>query len=156
MALDNVHVTLQFLGAVPIERVDGVQKVVAEVAASERPALLEVVGAGGFPSARRPRVVWLGLRGEIEVLGRLVAELGRRLAPLGFPPEERTFAPHVTLGRARDARGVPGFAKALTSAAAAEPLPWRVSELVLFESQLSPRGPKYEAIVRAPLGPSAI
>ena len=154
VADENVHVTLQFLGAVPEARVADVEGAVRAAAAAGRPISLEVAGAGGFPSARRPRVVWLGLAGEIAALGVVVADLGARLAPLGFTPEERAFAPHLTLGRSRDPRGAPGLAPALTTAAAAEPIPWRVADLVLFESHLSPKGPRYEARLRAPLGSS--
>ncbi len=149
---ENVHLTLQFLGAVPDERVAAVAEAVRAAAAASRPLALEVKGAGGFPNARRARVVWLGLEGEIAALGALVQDLGRRLAPLGYPPEARPFAPHLTLGRARDGRGAPGMGGALAEAALADGNAWRVAEVVLFESHLSPKGPRYEAIARAPLG----
>jgi 2'-5' RNA ligase len=149
---ENVHLTLQFLGAVPDARVGDVAEAVRGAAAGSRALSLEVKGAGGFPNARRPRVVWVGLAGDVEPLAALVADLGRRLAPLGFPPEERAYAPHLTLGRARDGRGAPGLAGALAQAAQAEGVTWRAAELVLFESHLSPRGPRYEAILRALLG----
>ena len=152
VAPENVHLTLQFLGAVPNERVEAVLAAVREVAALERPLSLEVKGAGGFPSSRRPRAVWLGVTGDVETLARLAAALGRRLAPLGFPPEDRAFSPHLTLARARDRRGIPGLAGALAQADAAEPVAWRVPELLLEESHLSPGGPRYEVIGRAPLG----
>ncbi len=149
---ENVHLTMQFLGAVPEERVEAVGEAIAAAAAGARPILLEVKGAGGFPNARRPRVVWLGLAGEVEPLAGLAAELGTRLAPLGFPPEARPFSAHQTLGRARDQRGAAGLGGALAAAAQAEGVAWRATELVLFESHLSPRGPRYEPVKRAPLG----
>jgi 2'-5' RNA ligase len=149
---ENVHLTAQFLGAVPEERVEAVGEAIAAAAAAGRPLLLEVKGAGGFPNSRRPRVVWLGLAGEVEALAALAADLGRRLAPLGFPPESRPFAAHLTLGRARDARGAPGLGGSLAAAAQDEGVAWRATELVLFESHLSPRGPRYEPVRRAPLG----
>lgn len=147
---ENVHLTLQFLGAVPEERVADVEAAVRAAAGQARPLSLEVKGVGGFPNARRPRVVWAGLQGDTEALAGLVRDLGRRLAPLGFPPEDRAFSAHLTLGRARDARGAPGLAGSLAHAAEAPPAPWRAGELVLVESHLSPRGPRYEAIARAP------
>jgi len=150
--LENVHATLQFLGAVPEERVAEVAAAVAAAASGARPIALEVRGAGAFPTARRARVVWLGLAGEVAPLAALAAELGRRLGPLGFPPEERPFSPHLTVARARDARGAAGLGGALASLADAEPVPWRLGELVLVESRLSPRGPRYEAVLRARLG----
>jgi 2'-5' RNA ligase len=149
---ENVHLTLQFLGAVPEERVADVSAAVSAAAAGARPLTLAVKGAGGFPNARRPRVLWLGLEGDVPVLAALVAELGRRLAPLGFPPEARPFSPHLTLGRSRDPRGAPGLGGALAATAHGDGFAWRAAELVLVESHLSPRGPRYEAILRAPLG----
>lgn len=152
VAPDGVHLTLQFLGAVPEERVEAVRAAVEGAAAGARPLALEVTGAGGFPNARRPRVVWLGLAGDVPALSALVADLGRRLAPLGFPPESRPFSPHLTLGRARDPRGAPGLGGALAAQAQADGFGWRAAELVLVESHLSPRGARYEAVARAPLG----
>jgi 2'-5' RNA ligase len=98
-------------------------------------------------------VLWAGVRGEVAPLAALVSELGRQLGPLGFPPEERPFSPHLTLGRARDPRGAPGLAAALAQAADGPGAPWRASELVLFQSHLSPSGPRYEPLARAALGP---
>jgi 2'-5' RNA ligase len=155
VAPENVHLTLQFLGAVPEERVAAVQAAIRGAAAEARTLGLELRGAGGFPNARRPRVVWVGVGGDVGPLAELAAEVGRRLAPLGFPPEDRPFSPHLTIGRARDRRGAPGLAGALARPVAADGAPWRASELVLFESHLSPRGPRYEAIARAPLGGGA-
>ena len=149
---ENVHLTLQFLGAVPHARVAGVTAAVAACAAAAAgPLSLEVRGAGGFPNARRARVVWLGLAGDVAALAALVQDLGRRLAPLGFAPEERAFSPHLTVGRAREARGSPGLAGALAEVAQEDGIAWRAGELVLFESHLSPKGPRYEALARAPL-----
>ena len=152
VAEENLHLTIQFLGAVPEERVAAVEKAVIEVAARGRPLSLEVKGAGGFPNARRPRVVWLGLAGEVPALAALAAELGKRLTPLGFAPEARPFSAHLTLGRARDPRGAPGLGGALAAAAQDDGVAWRAAELVLFESHLSPKGPRYDAVLRAPLG----
>jgi RNA 2',3'-cyclic 3'-phosphodiesterase len=149
---ENLHLTIQFLGAVPEERVPDVTAAVEAAAAASRPLAFEVQGAGGFPNARRPRVLWLGLQGDVAPAQALAADLGRRLAPLGFPPEARAWSAHLTIGRARDARGAPGLAGALASQDGTEGVPWRVGELTLFESHLSPKGPRYEAIVRAALG----
>lgn len=151
---ENIHLTVQFLGAVPEERLEDVRQALAAAAAAARPLSLEVRGAGGFPNARRPRVVWLGLSGEVAGLAALAEELGRRLAPLGFPPEARPFAGHLTMARARDGRGAAGLGGALAAAAQAEGVAWRAADLVLFESHLSPRGPRYEPLLRAPLGGS--
>jgi RNA 2',3'-cyclic 3'-phosphodiesterase len=151
VAPENLHLTLQFLGAVPEERLDEVSAAVTGAAAPGAPLELALQGAGAFPGARRARVLWAGVAGEVPRLGALVAELGRRLAPLGYPPEERAFSPHLTLGRARDPRGLPGLAAALAAPDEAPATPWPVTELVLYRSHLSPRGPSYQPLLRAPL-----
>jgi len=148
----NVHLTLQFLGAAPEERVRAISEAIAEVARASSPLRLELGGAGGFPSARRPRVVFTKLGGDLEALRQLVARLGERLAPLGFPPEERAFTPHLTQGRARDGRGAPGLGGALAGTGSDDSTAWRAEEVVLFRSHLSPAGPRYEALGRWRLG----
>jgi RNA 2',3'-cyclic 3'-phosphodiesterase len=154
VAPENLHLTLQFLGGVPEERVPVLAAALEAAAAGSRPLTLEVTGAGGFPNARRPRVVWLGMAGDVPALAAMVDDLGRRLAPLGFPPEARPFSPHLTLGRARDQRGAPGLGGALAARAQEDGFAWRATEVVLFESHLSAKGSRYEAILRAPLGGS--
>jgi 2'-5' RNA ligase len=148
---DHIHLTLQFLGAVPEERLPAVREAVAAAAAGARPLRLEVAGAGAFPGPRRPRVVWSGVGGEVEALAALVASLGRRLEGLGYPPEDRPFHPHLTHGRVRQGQPAPGLGGALAVAAAGAPFPWRVDELVLFRSHLSPSGALHEALARLPL-----
>jgi 2'-5' RNA ligase len=150
--VENVHLTLQFLGAVPEDHVEAVKAAVAAAAGAAQPLHLELRGVGGFPSARRVRVVWAGIAGDVASLGALVTALGRQLGPLGFPPEDRPFSPHLTLGRSRDPRGVPALAAALAKAAEAPSAPWRASELVLFQSHLSSAGPRYEPLAHTPLG----
>ncbi len=152
VAVENLHLTLQFLGGVPEERRGAIEAAIGEAAATATPLHLDVHGAGAFPSGRRARVLWAGLQGDLDRLGEFVAELGRRLAALGFPPEERPFSPHLTLARARDPLGLPGLAAALARCGDGPSARWPVQEVVLFQSHLSPRGPCYEALARLRLG----
>jgi 2'-5' RNA ligase len=151
VAPENVHLTLQFLGAVPEPSVEAVAEAVRAAAATSRPLALEVQGAGGCPNARRPRVVWAGIAGDVPALAALVQDLGRRLAPLGFAPETRPYSPTspsaapapaaarpVSAGRSQKRRRATASRGARTSSCCS--------------SRTSPKGPRYEALVRAPLG----
>jgi RNA 2',3'-cyclic 3'-phosphodiesterase len=149
---DRLHVTLRFLGAVPEERVPAIGEALAAAAARSRPLRLEVAGAGGFPNARRPRVVWVGLRDDEGALAALAADLGHRLEPLGHPAEERPLVPHFTLGRSRTARGAPGMGEALAGASSSAPVPWLATEVCLFRSHLGAAGARHEILARFPLG----
>ena len=90
---DLVHITLKFLGDVPEEQVDAVVRALSQVRAAPFP--VRVKGIGAFPG-RSVRVLWMGLDGDFQELYRGIE---KALEPLGFPPEERGFTPHVTLGR---------------------------------------------------------
>jgi len=131
------------------ERVEAVRQAVAAAAAASRPLALTVEGPGAFPSPRRPRVLWLGVRGDVAPLQALAADLA---AGLGAT-ETATFTPHLTIARARSPRGAPSLAPLLARPPPA-PIPWRAEALVLFESHLEPGGARHVALLRAPLGPA--
>lgn len=149
---EGLHLTLRFLGRTPVEAVPVVAEVVRAVGRGSAPFELEIAGAGAFPSARRPRVLWLAVRRGGEVLAELAAALDRGLEPLGWLPEERPYAAHLTLARTEPGPGAAAVAAALVAAAARLHLVWRVEELVLFESQLARGGARYVALERFRLG----
>lgn len=104
VAPENVHLTLKFLGQVADGREAEIIGALAPAVRGTRTITLMVRGAGAFPHARAPRVVWAGVEPDpaIEILADRIE---RGCAPLGFPTEGRPFRPHLTLGRAqRDAR----------------------------------------------------
>jgi 2'-5' RNA ligase len=129
---DHMHWTLQFLG---------------DVKDLELPA----VCAGAFPSADRPRTLWLGAGEGADEMIALQAALDRSLAQLGFRGEQRRYTPHVTLGRA--GRSAPPRALATELAALADfPVgTMLIDEVTIFASTLSRTGPEYRIIAHAPL-----
>jgi len=148
----NLHVTLRFLGTVAEPVVAAVQDAGARAAEGLAPFDARLGGIGAFPNARRPRVIWVGVR-DAEPLLRLHAALERALAPLGFAPEDRAFQPHVTLGRVRDGARPGQLARFGELAAAVDDagrLPAR--SLDLMRSELGPGGARYERIGAASLG----
>ncbi len=160
----TLHLTLAFLGEVPAAQVEAVARAVEAAAAAGRPLDLEVAGLGAFPSARRPRVLWMGVRGDVAGVRALAGVLAARIGGTATATSTSTstptsiaapkpFSPHLTLARARSPRGAPSLAR-LLEAPPPEPLAWRATALVLFESHLGPRGARHEALVRAPLGSS--
>lgn len=100
----NWHLTLRFLGNVPAPRIPQLTTALAEVAFA--PFTLAVGRAGAFPARGAPRVVWLGLARGAKECAALAGAINAALAPLGFAPEGRPFAPHLTLARLHEARGV--------------------------------------------------
>jgi len=96
---ENIHLTLKFLGDVEEIKINEIANAVAETVKGHSPITLQAKGIGVFPGIKRPRVLWVGLAGQLEALVRLQQTLDENLMALGFSREERTFKGHLTMGR---------------------------------------------------------
>ncbi len=148
--LRNLHLTLKFLGDVDARELPQVCTAVAEAVRTLPAFEIELVGAGAFPTASRPRTLWMGVGRGSEGLIEVHERLERGLAGLGFRREGRRYQPHLTIGRVRGEK-----ADALADVVAElESFPGGVSsvdEVVVFSSELAKEGPTYEAMFQAPL-----
>jgi 2'-5' RNA ligase len=99
----TLHLTLKFLGDVEEDELPEVVAAVARASSGVATFDFETSSLGAFPSPRRPRVLWLGVKPSDELFG-LHAALEDELAELGVQRERRRFHPHITLGRMRDPR----------------------------------------------------
>lgn len=151
----GIHLTLKFLGTILRSQVEGVIGVIAQASQGVAPFSLWLEGAGAFPHLRAPRVFWAGLAGELGPLQALYHGLEEGLDLLGFPPEGRSFNPHLTLGRVRPDVS-PGERRRLGEMLAKVPPPPEVSfpakEVGLIQSTLTPRGAVYTRLYVHPLG----
>src|SRR6185436_3872818 len=136
----NVHLTLAFLGQTEEALVPKLESALAEVASRARPFELEVAGAGGFGTKAHPRVLWVGVEGELAALHELHQSVEKALAPFGYQPEHRAFRPHLTLARTKELRGDPALAKCVADAGEKPLGSTRVDRVILFRSQLGPGG----------------
>jgi 2'-5' RNA ligase len=148
----NIHLTLKFFGSVPDEEIGSLALAAMQAAAAEEPFQLKVTVAGAFPSPRAPRVVWLGLGGDVLPLTRLYQRLEKAFAALGYLPEGRAFHPHLTLGRVKSPANREKLAGILTKMPPVDWPPFTVKELTLFQSVLSPQGSKYTPLKVIKLG----
>lgn len=149
---DQLHITLKFLGEVPDEHLPAVVQALQQAAAGVAPFALALRGLGCFPSPSRPRVFWAGVEDLAGACARWVSAADPLLATaVGVAPESRPYTSHVTLGRVRDDAG-PDVRRALEGLTPPSGCAWDVRELVLFESQLSPKGARYTAAARLQLG----
>ncbi|MBB5872738.1 2'-5' RNA ligase [Allocatelliglobosispora scoriae] len=97
---DQWHVTLAFLGEVPVDRIDAVTGAMTAAAARSRPPAprLRLTGGGWFDNLRAA-AIWIGVDGDLDALHALVAGLREELAAAELPVDERPYQPHLTLGR---------------------------------------------------------
>ena len=97
----NMHLTLEFLGDVDDSQV-ALLKEILQQTAGDCPAInLSLKGVGAFPHWRSPRVIWVGLAGDIHPLKQLQNNLHQALLKQGFRLEHKAFKPHLTLGRVK-------------------------------------------------------
>ena len=153
-AIENLHLTLKFLGETPAEKVPEIREAIAKKANGFSPFVLQSGGVGAFPNPRKPQIVWLAVEGETGVLAQLAGEIDRAVQPLGFDLEKRPFRAHVTIGRVRSPRGLPELARRLQHAAGETvgPVEWPVEGLHLVRSVLRPAGSEYTTLHHFPLG----
>jgi 2'-5' RNA ligase len=96
-------------------------------------------------------VLWIGIRDGATQLAALARQLEDRLVPLGWPPEGRPFAPHLTLARTDGVPHADERARRLTELAEDKSYAWQVERIVLYKS-IQGHGPaRYEVLAEAPL-----
>lgn len=149
-APEQLHLTLRFLGPTPEEQATRLQ---ADLRPLRAPAFeLALTGAGVFPPGgrRSARVLWLGVE-PLEPLRALKAAIDERIGP---DPESarRTFAPHLTLARFKEAPRADDLARFLDRHGSFRTEPFPVAELRLYQSTLRPTGAVYTPVAAFPLG----
>lgn len=151
---DGAHLTLKFLGATPAGRRQAIVDVLTSAARAARPFTLQTAGLGLFPRPQAPRVVWLGVDGELAQLHALQYAVERLVAPLGYPTEARPFSPHLTLGRTQKDAARQELAAIGAAVGRAVPPPvaaWPVSQVVLMRSERLPASARYTVVSRIDL-----
>ena len=142
---EQLHVTLRFIGEVPLADAPKIAGAVASVTVEPFDVALD--RAGAFPSMARPRVLWLSGERGAEELSSLAARVDEALLRVGIPPRDRPFVPHLTLARCDGGLLPPTLLRALLRALEEiPPLAWRCEGCALVRSSLGPGGPRYERL----------
>ncbi len=149
---ENLHVTMLFLGEVDAREVLDVCKVVENAAGKLPPLAMTVAGVGGFPNLRRPRTLWVGIEDGAQELIRLHDDIEVELLRLGcYRREDRSFTPHITLGRVRGDELTPELQAALTNNVNWVAGGVSVTDVHVMSSELTAGGPVYTVLSRAKL-----
>ena len=148
---EGIHLTLKFLGDIDRDSVEKISEAMERATGSFSPFTLWADGIGVFPNLRRPRVAWVGLSGDIEILRALQRDLESQLSGLGFPKEKRPFKGHLTLGRVKGRLDGIKLQEALEDLGDFRTESFTAQSLVLFQSELRPDGAVYSRVAEAPL-----
>ncbi len=145
----GIHLTLKFLGDVNEDEISGIANRVETATLEFSSFEIQTTNAGGFPRMQKPRVLWLGIDGGVELIS-IQKAVDKSISKLGFDRERKKFNPHLTVGRV----------KSLTLDS---PLPenfgsyefktvnWIASEINVIASDLKPTGAVYTILDTIPL-----
>ena len=141
---ENIHLTLRFLGEIPVALIDEVYK--AMLAAKTKPFEIEIKGLGAFPTITNPRVIWVGVSRGAEELRNIHKQIEKGLRKLGIRPDTKGFEPHITIARVKSRRNKSKLIKVLNQLADVEIGVMKVTSIRLKQSILTFKGPIYKTL----------
>jgi RNA 2',3'-cyclic 3'-phosphodiesterase len=147
---ESLHITLAFLGEHPDQVLEALAHIGTQAASTSHPGKLVIGSAGSFGPRRAPRVLWIGLEGDLPRLHQVQAGLTEGLKQHGFPVEARPFSPHITLARRRE-RADSGLPPIWPPATQPKQLIAPLDKLTLFVSQLGRGGARYTPVAHFPI-----
>jgi RNA 2',3'-cyclic 3'-phosphodiesterase len=140
---ENVHLTLKFCGEISLSTINDIAKVLEETVQEHSPLMFFLKGLGVFPNIKKPRILWIGISGDIKPLSEIQANLETNLEKKGFAKENRPFKSHLTLGRIKGNIDPENLFDILRSFSDFTSEPFEAKELVLYKSELNPSGALY-------------
>lgn len=147
---ENLHLSVEFLGDVEEAKIAEIAEVLEKIAVEVTPFELIPTQIVLIPSPRRPRVVAIGLRGDLEKFAELQDTIHNKLSALGFRFKPGK-PPHLTLGRIKKplhSGQTNRFARFLEEMKLPEFEPLNCASITLFKSQLTRTGPIYTVVKR--------
>ncbi len=148
---ENIHLTLKFLGDVNSGDIDKIGTAMTDAVYNFAPLNLVARRVGLFPGIKRPRIIWVGLGGQIQLLFAMQRALEDNLAALGFKEEKRPFKGHLTLGRFRQTVNPDTIRQIMRQYANLSSEEFTAKQIRLFKSDLKPTGAVYSQLRQAAL-----
>lgn len=151
---EQTHLTLKFLGKVCAAAIPELTAALRSACADAPVMCLKAEGFGCFPNVVRPRVLWVGVTGELAALASLHERVAAATESFGEHQKREDFTAHLTLGRvqSRRSREVREVGEVLAGVAFSQVGDWRAEAVELQQSVLRPGGSVYTTLARVPLG----
>jgi len=148
---ENIHITMQFLGETEESLIPDIKGALYKILAPYYPFYIKIADVGYFPSGRRPRVIWVGIK-ESQSLINLYKDIAGEMVRFGYQKEERGFTPHLTIGRVKSNRSMGELLRSLDEFKITDFPDFEVKNVKLMKSELKPSGAKYYSLAEIPFG----
>ena len=150
---EQIHLTLRFYGNIASSEIQELLKALHPISSGTGSLTLKLGNLGCFPDFHNPRIVWLGLIGDIIPLQHIQRKVVELSENLGEPADAKEFKPHLTLARIKDAprkeaQSIGDYLRSCNLHVSAE---WIVDRIYLIQSELTPQGPIYTDLGCIPL-----
>jgi 2'-5' RNA ligase len=142
----DAHLTLKFLGEIPIPQLPQIVDALDAVAERWDPFEITLEALGAFPNVHRPNVMWVGVSQGQKTIIHLYNAVEVALKKVGIKPERGEFFPHVTVARLpKDWSAAQRQAVGdLVGTVDIPPIPAFTTDAVaIIRSLLTPEGPEY-------------
>ena len=140
---ENIHFTWRFFGDTPISKLDNMHIELEGLEFS--PFSIEIKGVSAFPNIQRPRVIWVGVAQNADLMSNLKRQTDETLGNLGYPRDKK-FTPHATIARVRAVRDRDAIVKNLESLDSEPVGAMIVNAIRMTKSTLTPSGAIYNTL----------
>lgn len=146
-AIQNLHLTLQFLGDIEEKDITKITAILDNINSPIKNEKLVFTKVGAFPSSSAPRILWIGIE-KNDYLLKIQQYVTRSLDEAGFTVDHKRFKPHLTLGRVRENGSLPidAFTYIEEIRNGLNVSDSSLDRVTLFESCLRPGGPIYTTV----------
>ena len=145
---DNIHLTLKFLGETELNTIQNITDQIKAISKSFSSPELQISGIGAFPDLRKPKVLWAGCSKSKE-LDYIFSRINSICVDLDFPAENRSFFPHLTIGRMKSMQSsltiqkIQSYFNKYSSIKFGN---FSAPHLAIYQSELKPAGPVYTVL----------
>lgn len=141
---DNIHFTIRFFGDTPIARINQMQDCLKQIKIT--PFEINIAEVGAFPNKRKPRVIWIGVTNNSQLIVDLKLRIDSYLREIGYEAEKEKFTPHATIARVRTIKDSSKIVSNLEDLANELVGTMIVKSISMKKSTLTSSGPIYETL----------
>lgn len=142
--MSNLHFTYQFLGDVESGNIAEIKNSLKDFLINYDSKLI-IRGLGALPKPNFPKVLYVKVQNEVELVINLQKKIEDVMLSWGFQPENRAFTPHITLLRIKKFERNQ-FIETIEKYKNYEIGEMKNFSINIIESQLTKYGPVYKKI----------